>query len=70
MTFPPTTYSCQDEVKDRFGDIGHDTNKLAQAEGAMMKCAGVCIDKHIALLPGLKNKLISRIDDMAAQNSR
>jgi hypothetical protein len=57
-------------VKDRFGDIGNDSNKLAQAEGAMMTCAGVCIDKHIALLPGLKKKLIGRIDDMAGQKSR
>jgi len=60
---------CQDEVRDRFGEMSQgDTGNIKKAEAAMMKCASGCIDRHIGLLPGIKKKILSKIDDMVARS--
>ena len=35
-----------------------------KAESHMVKCASVCVDRHIALLPGLKTKICNSIDQI------
>ena len=53
--------ACQDEVRDKFGS----EPDQVKAENHMIKCAGVCVDKHIAMLPQLKKKILTDMDKIA-----
>jgi hypothetical protein len=59
---------CQDEVNDKFSLTSDSSqNEIAKAEQHILKCSGVCIDKHIALLGPLEKNIVSKIHDIKKQ---
>jgi hypothetical protein len=49
---------CQDDAQDKVTDsVRADSRKLEAVQLDMMKCVSACVDKHIAMLPGLQKKI-------------
>lgn len=53
---------CQDEVNDKYRSADGRYSNQSAAEAMMLKCAGTCIDRHLAMLPAMRSKLEKEID--------
>ena len=56
------TQQCQDDINDQFRGQESNPQTHAKAEQMMLSCANTCVDKHIALLKSIQNKLERDID--------
>ena len=63
--------ACQDDARDLMPADGNMTQALQEkAQAQMDGCVTRCVDKHIALLPGLKERLdtfCARVKDQQPQ---
>lgn len=56
--FQRATRSCEDEVRDRFGDSGDH----AAMQKAMLACMSKVVDSHVKMLPNVQANIEKGID--------
>jgi Eukaryotic protein of unknown function (DUF842) len=55
---------CEDAVRDRYPNLDKNPGQLDKAQAQMLSGMSSCVDKHIALLKSVKQKLESDLDKM------
>lgn len=53
---------CQDDANDKYRNADGSFSNPAAAQAMLLKCAGSCIDKHLAMLPTMRGKIEAEID--------
>lgn len=55
---------CEDAARDKFPNLEKNPGQLDKAQAHMLSGMSSCVDKHIALLKSVKQKIESDMDKM------
>lgn len=57
--------ACEDEIQDKFPNLQPYDPSYEKAQKAMVSCASVCVDKHIAMLKSIQGTIEAELDKIS-----
>jgi hypothetical protein len=53
---------CEDSIRDRNPGMNSSPEKAEKAQAQMLVCVTTCVDRHVALLKGVQQRIEAEID--------